>query len=168
MAGAQYSGRFMLNKSATLVTQLLIAMATLSGCAIDPNGAGGLLNANASKPYIYSDAEKRGMSSDGFSNRIILPSEIKNYMTNKESPPTGEASYCDAGLAQLIQSRRNETLAAIAEACGGPDKYNIRRDGPGSVRARYFGNIQLTPSCTRGHVIVFKCTGAEPKPDMGK
>jgi hypothetical protein len=146
----------------------LISPVALMGCAGDPMGAGGLLSANASKPYIYTDAEKRGMSPDGFTNQILLPSDVRKFMTNKEGPPTGEASYCDAGLAQLIQSRRNETLAAIAQVCGGERKYSIRRDGPGSIKARYVGNIQITPSCTRGHVIVFKCNGVEPKADMSK
>lgn len=143
-------------------------LSIVAGCAADPMGANGLLSGNASRPYIYTDIEKRGMSPDGFTNKILLPSEIKAFLANKEGPPTGEASYCNAGLVQLIQSRRNETLAAIAQVCGGEGKYNIRRDGPGSIKPRFLGNIQLTPNCTRGHVVVFKCSGTEPRPDMGK
>lgn len=142
----------------------------LSGCAVDPNGSGGMFSTNAAKVYIYTSEEKVGMNAEGISGLVLLPSEVRAYVGNKNkvTPPTGEVNYCDAGLGQLIQARRNEALAAIAEACGGPENYRIRREGLGSVKARYAGNFQLTPSCNRSKVIVFKCSGAEPKPDMRK
>ncbi len=142
----------------------------MAGCAIDPNGKGGLFSSNASKAYIYTPEERAGMNSEGISGLVILPSEVRAYVENKNkvTPPTGEVNYCDAGLSTLIQARRNEALAAIAEACGGPDNYRIRREGPGTVKSRYLGNYQLTPSCNRSKVIVFKCKGAEPKPNMRK
>ena len=142
----------------------------MSGCAVDPNGGGGMFNSNAAKAHIYTPEEKAGMNAEGISGQILLPSEVRAYVENKNkvSPPTGEVNYCDAGLGALVQARRNEALAAIADACGGPESYRIRREGPGIVKARYVGSFQLTPSCNRSKVIVFKCSGAEPKPDTRK
>jgi hypothetical protein len=155
-------------KNSLSIVGALTVLLGLAACAVDPGGRDGVLNSNAAQVHVYTAAEKSGMSPDGITNRIILPSEIKSYMENKETPPTGEVNYCDAGLSQLVQARRNEALAAIAGACGGEDKYRVRREGLGSVKARYLGNFQLTPSCTRSKVVVFKCTGPEPKPDMSK
>lgn len=129
-----------------------------------------MFSSNAAQAYIYTSQERAGMNAEGISGQILLPSELKAYIENKNkvTPPTGEVNYCDAGLGALIQARRNEALEAVANACGGTDKYRIRREGPGNVKARYIGNFQLTPSCNRSKVIVFKCTGVEPKPDMRK
>jgi hypothetical protein len=159
-----------MTKFSDSLPNLAIAMASfvLSGCALDPMGSNGSLTSNASKVYIYTASDRAGMSPDGITNRILLPSEVRSFMENKDGPPTGEVNYCDAGLAQLVQARRAESLAAIAAACGGDDKYRVRREGPGNVKAHYFGNFQISPSCTRSRAIVFKCTGAEPKPNMDK
>ena len=110
------------------------------------------------------------MTSKGVGSTMLLPSEIREAFKNakKETKPTGEVNYCDAGLSQLVQARRNEALAAIDEACGGKDQYSIRHEGLGNVKARYVGNFQLTPSCTRSKVIIFRCSGAQPKPEMRK
>jgi hypothetical protein len=142
----------------------------ISACAVDPNAGGGGFSSNAAKAHIYTPEEKSGMNAEGISGLVLLPSEVRAYVENKNrvTPPTGEVNYCDAGLAQLIQARRTEALAAIAEACGGPENYRIRREGLGNLKARYVGNFQMTPSCTRSRVIVFKCSGAEPKPNMRK
>jgi hypothetical protein len=142
----------------------------LTACAMDPNGGGGMFSSNAGKAYIYTPAERAEMNPAGITGQILLPSEVRALFENKDkaTPPTGEVNYCDAGLGALIKARRDEALAAIAEACGGEDNYRIRREGLGNVKARYIGNLKLTPSCNRSKVIVFKCTGVEPKPDMGK
>jgi hypothetical protein len=155
------------NHSIRILVLSTMAVA-LSGCAGDPMGAGGAFSGNAAKAYIYTPEERAGMNGEGITGAIILPSELKEYMKNRTAPPTGEVNYCDAGLSQLVQARRNEALASIAEACGGDSKYTIRREGAGSVKARYAGNFQLTPSCYRSKVIVFKCSGKEPTPDMRK
>ena len=143
---------------------------TVSSCAMDPNAGGGMFSSNAAQAHIYTAEEKAGMNAEGISGLVLLPSEVRAYVENKNksTPPTGEVNYCDAGLGALIQARRNEALGAIAEACGGPDSYRIRREGLGNVKARYVGNFQLTPSCNRSRVIVFKCTGAEPEPVLRK
>jgi hypothetical protein len=148
----------------------LVPALILSGCALDPNAGGGAFTPNAAKAHIYTPEEQAGMTAEGTIPTLLTPSEIRAYMenANKVTKPTGEVNYCDAGLAQLIQMRRNEALAAIAEACGGETKYQIRHEGLGNVKARYLGNFQLTPSCTRSKVVVFRCTGAQPKPEMRK
>ena len=143
-----------------------VLMPVISACAIDPNSAGGLLTANAAQVHLYSAEEQAGMTASGTIETMITPSEIRERFKNaaKITKPTGEVNYCDAGLAQLIQSRRSEALSAIAVACGGQDRYEIRHEGLGNVQARYLGNIKLTPGCTRSRVVIFRCLGAQPKP----
>ena len=55
----------------------------------------------------------------------------------------------------LIEARGKEALTAVAQACGGEDKYRVRFEGPGHVQARYLGNFQITTSCNRSHVGFF-------------
>ena len=143
---------------------------SLAGCAADPGAKDGGMFSNAAKAYIYTPEEQANMTSKGVGSTMLLPSEIREAFKNakKETKPTGEVNYCDAGLSQLVQARRNEALAAIDEACGGKDQYSIRHEGLGNVKARYVGNFQLTPSCTRSKVIIFRCSGAQPKPEMRK
>ncbi|MCP5281234.1 MAG: autoinducer binding domain-containing protein [Rhodoferax sp.] len=119
--------------------------------------------------------ESRRLGFDSYVYALRVPTNFTNaQVIMVDGYPEGwvkryfEAEYIDAGLGALIQARRNEALGAIAEACGGPDSYRIRREGLGNVKARYVGNFQLTPSCNRSRVIVFKCTGAEPKPVLRK
>jgi hypothetical protein len=151
----------------TRVTPVLLAAAALSGCA---GGVDNTLFSNAAKAYIYTPEEQAGMTPEGTIPTMITPSEIRERFMNagKVTKPTGEVNYCDAGLSQLIQARRNAALAAIDDACGGKDQYKIRHEGPGGVKARYLGNVKLTPGCTRSTVIVFRCDGAQPKPDVSK
>jgi hypothetical protein len=110
------------------------------------------------------------MTPEGTIPTMLAPSEVRAYFENKNktTPPTGEVNYCGAGVAPLIQARRNEALAAIAEVCGGADQYRIRREGSGSLKPRFLGSTQLTPSCTNSLAIVFRCSGVQPKPDMRK
>lgn len=148
----------------------LVLAIPLSGCALDPNAGGGVLTSNAAKVHVYTPEEQAGMTESGTIPTMLTPSELRAHFENagKVTKPTGEVNYCDAGLAQLIQARRNEALAAIAQACGGDTKYQIRHEGLGDVKARYVGNFKITPSCNRSKVVVFRCTGAQPKPDMRK
>lgn len=155
------------------IAAMLFVTVTLAGCAADPGGGGGvggLFSSNAAKVYIYTPEEQAGMTPEGAMETMMTPSEIRERFKNagKVTKPTGEVNYCDAGLPQLVQSRRNEALAAIAEACGGEEKYSIRHEGPGNVKARYLGNFQLSPSCTRSKVVIFRCNGVQPKPDSRK
>lgn len=146
----------------------MLGVILLSGCAIDPASSGGVLSSNAGKAYIYTPEEQASMSESGTIPTMLTPSELKAYFSRKAVKPTGEVNYCDAGLSVLVQSRRNEALAAIDHACG-KNQYAITHEGFGNVKARYLGNIQLTPGCARSKVIIFRCTGGhQPKPDMGK
>lgn len=146
----------------------LLGMALLAGCAIDPASSGGLLSGNAGKAYIYTPEEQANMSESGTIPTMLTPSELKAYFSRKAVKPTGEVNYCDAGLSALVQARRNEALAAIDEACG-KDQYAITHEGLGNVKARYLGNIQLTPGCARSKVVIFRCTGErKPRPDRRK
>ena len=157
------------NKQTFTSFRLMLAL-ILSGCAFDPNAGGGAFTTNAAKAYIYTTDEQAGMTPEGTIPTMLTPSEIRAHFenANKVTKPTGEVNYCDAGLAQLVQMRRNEALAAIAEACGGETSYQIRHEGLGNVKARYLGNFHLTPSCTRSKVVIFRCSGAQAKPDMRK
>jgi len=151
-------------------TVIISAAIVLPGCAMDPNAGGGMFNSNTAKAYIYTPEEQANMTADGTIPTMLTPSEVKALAANKQkiTKPTGEVNYCDAGLSSLVQARRNQALAAIDEACGGKDQYSIRHEGLGDVKARYVGNFQLTPSCNRSKVIIFRCNGAQPKPDMQK
>ncbi len=156
-----------MKKQITIIISTAIA---LVGCAIDPNAGGGMFSSNAAKAYIYTPEEQANMTAEGTIPTMLTPSEVKELFANKKkiTKPTGDVNYCDAGLSSLVQARRNQALAAIDEACGGKDQYSIRHEGLGNVKARYVGNVQLTPSCNQSKVIIFRCSGAQPKPDMRK
>lgn len=147
-----------------------VACTVLSACAIDPAASKGGLFSNAARVHIYTPEEQANMTVDGTIPTMLTPSEIRASFKNagKVSKPTGEVNYCDAGLPALVQARRNEALAAIDSACGGKDRYSIRHEGLGNIKARYAGSIQLTPGCSRSKVIIFRCSGEQPKPDMRK
>lgn len=152
------------------VITAFIGAITLSACAVDPGAGGGLLNSNAAQAYIYTLEEQENMTENGTLPTMMTPSEVEAMFARKDkiTKPTGEVNYCDAGLSALVQARRNEALAAIDAACGGKDQYSIRHEGPGNVKARYVGSLQLTPSCARSKVIIFRCNGEQPQPDMRK
>ncbi len=153
-----------------LFSTIILATLTLTGCALDPNSGNGMFSGNAGRAYIYTPEEQESMSADGTIATMLTPSEVRELMSNprKITKPTGEVNYCDAGLPALVQARRNEALAAIDAACGGKDQYEIRHEGLGDLKARYVGNFQITPSCNRSRAIIFRCNGAQPKPDMRK
>jgi len=160
-----------LNQHLFSISGLAMSM-VLTGCAADPNAGGGAFTANAAKVHIYTPQEQAEMTSTGTIPTMLTPSEIRAYLenakNNKATKPTGEVNYCDAGLSQLVEARRQEALKAIAEACGSEDKYAITFEGPGNIKAKYVANFQITPSCTRGKLVIFRCTGVQPKPDMRK
>jgi len=153
-----------------LITAATLAATFLAGCALDPLAGGGAFSSNTARAYIYTPEEQAAMTAQGTIPTMTSPSEIRERLANagKETKPTGEVNYCDAGLASLIQARRDEALTAVATACGGPDQYQVRHEGLGNVKARYAGNFKLTPGCTRSKVIIFRCNGAQPKPEMRK
>ncbi len=79
---------------------------------------------------------------------------------------TGEISYCDAGMAFQVKSRKDQTYAAIAKACGGDDKYYVTGDLASGGQARtVVGGIETSCTGLAGRLIIFKCTGTvKPKP----
>ena len=160
----------MFSKKQAINFSMLALALMLSGCAADPGARGGVLFSNAAKVHIYTPEEQAKMTAEGTIPTMVAPSELRAYFENakKVTKPTGEVNYCDAGLSSLVQARRNEALAAIDEACGGKDQYSIRHEGLGNIQARYAGKIKLTPACNRSKVIIFRCAGVQPKPDMRK
>ena len=78
---------------------------------------------------------------------------------------TGEISYCDAGLAFQVKSRKEQAYAAIAQACGGDDKYVVQGDlSSGGSAKTVVAGIETSCPGLAGRVIIFKCTGAKPRP----
>lgn len=116
--------------SARTLAVLVLAL-PLSGCAPDPNAGGGVLTSNAAKVHVYTPEEQAGMTTSGTIPTMLTPSELRAHFENacKASKPTGEVNCCDAGLAQLIQARRNEALAATVQACGGDTRYGSGMKG---------------------------------------
>lgn len=105
---------------------------------------------NVKAPHIYSPEETR---SGGIGTSIIPKGS------------TGEISYCDAGMAFQVKSRRDEAYAAIAAACNGEDKYTVVGDLSSGGQARtVVGGIETSCPGLAGRKIIFKCTGAAPRP----
>jgi hypothetical protein len=96
------------------------------------------------KPYIYSPEESRG----GPAGQLGA---------------TGKASYCGQGLPQVIQQRKQQAYAGIAEACGGENKYAILDELAGPARTTVMGGVETNCTGFAGRVIYFKCTGAAPR-----
>jgi hypothetical protein len=99
------------------------------------------------KPYIYSSEENRG--------GLGVPAS--------QVGATGRASYCGQGLPQLVQDRKRQAYAGIAEACGGENKYSIIDEVSGPARTTAIG-VDTNCGALAGRVIYFKCTGATPRP----
>jgi hypothetical protein len=115
---------------------VLLAAMLLMGCA-----------GSVQKPYIYSPEENRG----GFG----VPAA--------QVGATGRASYCSQGLPQLVQDRKKQAYAGIAQVCGGENKYSIIDELSGPARTTALG-IEASCAGFAGRVIYFKCTGAAPRP----
>lgn len=93
------------------------------------------------KPYIYSSHEPKSV--------------VKGA--------TGEQSYCAHGLPQLVQDRKKQAYANIAEACGGDDKYAILDELSGNAHTVALG-VEAGCAGFAGRVIYFKCKGVKPTP----
>ncbi|MDM7941388.1 MAG: hypothetical protein QUV35_02050 [Hydrogenophaga sp.] len=120
-----------------LFTTALVA--AITGCA-----------GNVKAPHIYSPEETR---SGGIGTSIIPRGS------------TGEISYCDAGMAFQVKSRRDQAYAAIAAACQGEDRYTIVGDYSSGGQARtVVGGIETSCPGLAGRKIIFKCTGPAPRP----
>ena len=76
---------------------------------------------------------------------------------------TGEARYCAHGISDLVQNRKKQAFASIAEVCGGQDKYSISGEMSSPAVTTAMG---IEDSCKygAGRAIVFKCKGLAPRP----
>lgn len=160
-------------KMKKLIATILFFSSGLYGCAGGAAGAFDSINfSNAAQVHIYTQEEQNAMTAEGTSPTILLPSEVRAHFekikAGKNTKPTGVVTYCDAGLAQLIQARRNQALAAIDGACGGKDQYEIRHEGLGNLKTSYAGSFQVGASCTRSKEVIFRCKGVQPKPSLSK
>ena len=152
---------------------ILFVGAGLTGCAGGvASGFDSVNFSNASQVHIFTPEEQSAMTAEGTIPTMLAPSEIRGHFekirAGKNTKPTGVVTYCDAGLAQLIQARRSQALAAIDATCGGVDQYEIRHEGLGNLKTQYAGNIQVGASCTRSKAVIFRCNGVQPKPNLKK
>ncbi len=153
-----------------MIAAILFVGAGISGCA---GGAAASFDSanfsNAAQVHIFTPEDQNSMTAEGTLPTMLAPSEIRAHFekirAGKNTKPTGVVTYCDAGLVQLIQARRDQSLAAIDGACGGKDQYEIRHEGLGHLKARYAGSIQVGASCTRSREIIFRCNGVQPMPN---
>jgi len=156
-----------------LIVTILFVGAGLSGCAGGvASGVDSVNFSNAAQVHIFTPEEQNAMTAEGTIPTMLSPSEIRAHFekirAGKNTKPTGVVTYCDAGLAQLIQARRNQALAAIDATCGGVDQYEIRHEGLGNLKTTYAGNIRIGASCTRSKEVIFRCNGVQPKPNLRK
>lgn len=123
---------------------IVMAATTLAGCASTANP---VFNSSVKKAYIYSRYENQ--AGLGVSSMVV--------------GATGEVRYCQAGLPQLVRERQKEAYAAIADACGGEDKYTVRGEMMADATNKFMGvDVQCVGNA--GRAIVFKCSGRQPNP----
>ena len=106
-----------------------------------------VFNSSVEPAYIYSPEENRSGSG--------VPREMVGA--------TGEVRYCASGMATLVQSRKQEALAAVAQACGGEDKYAITGELMSDATGKFMG-VAVKCVGNAGRALIFKCTGAKPRP----
>lgn len=117
---------------------------SISGCA--GSTANPIFNSSAEKAHIYAPGEARmlGLGS--------------NY-----SRATGEVRYCASGMVQLVQARKQEALAAVAQACGGESNYSVIGELQADATGKFMG-IDVQCVGNAGRAIYFKCSGENPTP----
>jgi hypothetical protein len=106
-----------------------------------------VFNSSADKAHIYSAEENKG----GFG---VPPAMVG---------ATGEVRYCAAGTAALVEARKQQALAAIAQACGGDDKYALTGELMTDATGTFMG-VAVKCIGNAGRAIIFKCNGAKPRP----
>lgn len=121
---------------------MALAFILLAGCASTTNP---VFNSSANKPRLYGPQENRG----GFG----VPAMVVGA--------TGEVRYCRSGLPSLVEARQKEAYAAIAQTCGGEDRYTIRGEMMADATGSLLGvNVQCQGNS--GRAIVFACKGGKP------
>ena len=131
----------MRKKISSIVALLLV----LVGCAGSTGNP--IFNSSVKKAYIYSPVEVKALG-----------------LGAKFSKATAEVRYCAAGMPTLVQSRKNDALAGIAEACGGEDKYAIIDELPTDGATGKFLGVDVQCTGFAGRIIYFTCKGAKPRP----
>lgn len=122
----------------------MVGVIFLSGCAGGTTNP--VFNSSVKKAYIYAPGE---------ADTLGLPSKF--------SKATGEVRYCSSGMVQLVQERKKEALAGIAEACGGEDKYGIIDELQADATGKFMG-VDVKCNGNAGRAIYFKCKGTKPRP----
>lgn len=123
---------------------LILLVLSLAGCAGGTTNP--VFNSSVKKAYIYAPGE---------ADTLGLPAKF--------SKATGEVRYCASGMVQLVQERKNEALAGIAETCGGEDKYGIIDELQADATGKFMG-VEVQCIGNAGRAIYFKCKGTKPKP----
>jgi hypothetical protein len=123
----------------------IILLLMLNGCA--GSTANPIFNSSVKKAYIYSPVEVKALG-----------------LGAKFAKATGEVRYCAAGMPALVQSRKSEALAGIAEACGGEDKYAIIDELQTDGATGKFMGVDVQCTGFAGRIVYFTCKGAKPKP----
>lgn len=121
---------------------VLLAAGGLAGCA----GMDAALFSGTAQPYIYTASEKAASS----------------MSASYQWGATGEVSYCNAGMSSLIAARRQAALQAVAKVC--QNDYAITGEGGGGAMGHRAGPVLVTPDCSQGRTIVFKCSRVQPPP----
>ena len=124
---------------------ILALLILLSACA---GGTGNpIFNSSVKKAYIYSPVEVKALG-----------------LGAKFAKATGEVRYCAAGMPALVQSRKSEALAGIAEACGGKDKYAIIDELQTDGATGKFMGVDVQCTGFAGRIVYFTCKGVKPRP----
>jgi hypothetical protein len=124
-----------------VMTVLLLSLVGCAGGTANP-----IFNSSVKKAYIYAPGE---------ADTLGLPSKF--------SKATGEVRYCASGMVQLVQERKKEALAGIAEACGGEDQYGIIDELQADATGKFMG-VDVKCNGNAGRAIYFKCKGTKPTP----
>ena len=119
-----------------------LAVLLLAGCAGTANP---VFNSSVKKARIYAPHENRG--------GLGVPPIVVGA--------TGEVRYCQSGLPSLVAARQKEAYAAIAQACGGEDRYNIRGEMMADATGSFMG-VDVQCQGNSGRAIVFACKGGKP------
>lgn len=128
---------YIYHRSNTMRKQVLLILSiaiTFIGCA-----------GTVQKPRIYAPGETSTLGS-------LPPQYFK---------ATGEQRYCSHGLPDVVQERKKQAYANIAEVCGGEDNYAIIGELSGTAYTVALG-VETGCAGLAGRVIYFKCRGTKP------
>lgn len=111
---------------------------SIAGCASTANP---IFSSKTEKVYVYSPGEDR--------------------MRGMAPGATGDVRFCSEGIPGA--ARRKEALKAIAETCGGEEKYAITGELMSDATGSFMG-VPVQCVGNSGRQLVFKCLGPKPTP----